>query len=118
MYYESGKYVIFVPWFKLDFDFLYFRRSRRQDVKHGDPLRQCRGFNAKGTVMNSFSTPFFYESPSLHGLLLPGLSKISVTGMYICVMVLYMFCHYTILPLYYIAFELSSMVIIKLYNKV
>ncbi|XP_053092281.1 sema domain, immunoglobulin domain (Ig), short basic domain, secreted, (semaphorin) 3Ga isoform X2 [Pangasianodon hypophthalmus] len=23
------------------------RRSRRQDVKHGDPLRQCRGFNAK-----------------------------------------------------------------------
>uniref|UniRef100_A0A8C6V0W2 Sema domain, immunoglobulin domain (Ig), short basic domain, secreted, (semaphorin) 3Ga n=1 Tax=Neogobius melanostomus TaxID=47308 RepID=A0A8C6V0W2_9GOBI len=24
------------------------RRSRRQDVKHGDPLRQCRGFNAKG----------------------------------------------------------------------
>ncbi|KAG7270543.1 hypothetical protein CRUP_025145 [Coryphaenoides rupestris] len=23
-------------------------RSRRQDVKHGDPLRQCRGFNAKG----------------------------------------------------------------------
>uniref|UniRef100_H2MGP3 Sema domain, immunoglobulin domain (Ig), short basic domain, secreted, (semaphorin) 3Ga n=1 Tax=Oryzias latipes TaxID=8090 RepID=H2MGP3_ORYLA len=26
------------------------RRSRRQDVKHGDPLRQCRGFNAKETV--------------------------------------------------------------------
>uniref|UniRef100_A0A8C2FJV3 Sema domain, immunoglobulin domain (Ig), short basic domain, secreted, (semaphorin) 3Gb n=1 Tax=Cyprinus carpio TaxID=7962 RepID=A0A8C2FJV3_CYPCA len=24
------------------------RRSRRQDIKHGDPLRQCRGFNAKG----------------------------------------------------------------------
>uniref|UniRef100_A0A8C1YTS8 Sema domain, immunoglobulin domain (Ig), short basic domain, secreted, (semaphorin) 3Ga n=1 Tax=Cyprinus carpio TaxID=7962 RepID=A0A8C1YTS8_CYPCA len=24
------------------------RRSRRQDVKHGDPLRQCRGYNAKG----------------------------------------------------------------------
>lgn len=24
------------------------RRSRRQDVRHGDPLRQCRGFNAKG----------------------------------------------------------------------
>uniref|UniRef100_A0A672LL60 Semaphorin-3F-like n=1 Tax=Sinocyclocheilus grahami TaxID=75366 RepID=A0A672LL60_SINGR len=23
------------------------RRSRRQDVKHGDPLRQCRGYNAK-----------------------------------------------------------------------
>ncbi|KAJ8404569.1 hypothetical protein AAFF_G00334320 [Aldrovandia affinis] len=23
------------------------RRSRRQDIKHGDPLRQCRGFNAK-----------------------------------------------------------------------
>eukprot|EP00066_Takifugu_rubripes_P011756 XP_011601022.1 PREDICTED: semaphorin-3F-like [Takifugu rubripes] len=23
------------------------RRSRRQDVRHGDPLRQCRGFNAK-----------------------------------------------------------------------
>ncbi|TRY66880.1 hypothetical protein DNTS_033044 [Danionella cerebrum] len=23
------------------------RRSRRQDVKNGDPLRQCRGFNAK-----------------------------------------------------------------------
>lgn len=27
---------------------LFLRRSRRQDVKHGDPLRQCRGFNAKG----------------------------------------------------------------------
>uniref|UniRef100_A0A8C5NEA0 Semaphorin-3F-like n=1 Tax=Gouania willdenowi TaxID=441366 RepID=A0A8C5NEA0_GOUWI len=26
------------------------RRSRRQDVKHGDPLRQCRGFNAKETM--------------------------------------------------------------------
>uniref|UniRef100_A0A7N6BJE5 Sema domain, immunoglobulin domain (Ig), short basic domain, secreted, (semaphorin) 3Ga n=1 Tax=Anabas testudineus TaxID=64144 RepID=A0A7N6BJE5_ANATE len=26
------------------------RRSRRQDVKHGDPLRQCRGFNAKEIV--------------------------------------------------------------------
>uniref|UniRef100_A0A8C4YZJ3 Sema domain, immunoglobulin domain (Ig), short basic domain, secreted, (semaphorin) 3Gb n=1 Tax=Gadus morhua TaxID=8049 RepID=A0A8C4YZJ3_GADMO len=25
------------------------RRSRRQDVKHGDPLSQCRGFNTKGT---------------------------------------------------------------------
>uniref|UniRef100_A0A671WKU5 Sema domain, immunoglobulin domain (Ig), short basic domain, secreted, (semaphorin) 3Ga n=1 Tax=Sparus aurata TaxID=8175 RepID=A0A671WKU5_SPAAU len=23
------------------------RRSRRQDVKHGDPLRQCRGFNKR-----------------------------------------------------------------------
>uniref|UniRef100_W5KJT9 Sema domain, immunoglobulin domain (Ig), short basic domain, secreted, (semaphorin) 3Gb n=1 Tax=Astyanax mexicanus TaxID=7994 RepID=W5KJT9_ASTMX len=23
------------------------RRSRRQDIKHGDPLRQCRGFNSK-----------------------------------------------------------------------
>ncbi|XP_041953281.1 sema domain, immunoglobulin domain (Ig), short basic domain, secreted, (semaphorin) 3Ga [Alosa sapidissima] len=23
------------------------RRSRRQDIRHGDPLRQCRGFNAK-----------------------------------------------------------------------
>ncbi|XP_055748658.1 semaphorin-3F-like [Salvelinus fontinalis] len=23
------------------------RRSRRQDIKHGNPLRQCRGFNAK-----------------------------------------------------------------------
>ncbi|KAG2455921.1 SEM3F protein, partial [Polypterus senegalus] len=23
------------------------RRSRRQDIKYGDPLRQCRGFNAK-----------------------------------------------------------------------
>ncbi|XP_043936050.1 semaphorin-3F-like [Protopterus annectens] len=23
------------------------RRSRRQDIKHGDPLRQCRGYNAK-----------------------------------------------------------------------
>lgn len=32
------------------------RRSRRQDVKHGDPLRQCRGFNAKGEpVYVSFS---------------------------------------------------------------
>uniref|UniRef100_A0AAY4DSX5 Sema domain, immunoglobulin domain (Ig), short basic domain, secreted, (semaphorin) 3Gb n=1 Tax=Denticeps clupeoides TaxID=299321 RepID=A0AAY4DSX5_9TELE len=26
------------------------RRSRRQDIKHGDPLRQCRGFNAKEIV--------------------------------------------------------------------
>ncbi|KAJ8265920.1 hypothetical protein COCON_G00150190 [Conger conger] len=26
---------------------LSLRRSRRQDIKHGDPLRQCRGFNAK-----------------------------------------------------------------------
>ncbi|KAJ8377464.1 hypothetical protein AAFF_G00260220 [Aldrovandia affinis] len=23
------------------------RRNRRQDIKHGDPLRQCRGFNVK-----------------------------------------------------------------------
>lgn len=25
-----------------------FRRSRRQDVMHGNPLTQCRGFNLKG----------------------------------------------------------------------
>lgn len=30
------------------------RRSRRQDVKHGDPLRQCRGFNAKGVAVVRF----------------------------------------------------------------
>lgn len=29
----------------------YFRRSRRQDVRHGNPLTQCRGFNLKGTVI-------------------------------------------------------------------
>lgn len=51
-----------------------FRRSRRQDVKHGDPLRQCRGFNAKGTVRNVkfFSSSREGEHPSLH--------ELSVTG--------------------------------------
>lgn len=24
------------------------RRSRRQDVRHGNPIRQCRGFNSNG----------------------------------------------------------------------
>lgn len=37
------------------------RRSRRQDVRHGDPLRQCRGFNAKGApvanALGSAQTP-------------------------------------------------------------
>uniref|UniRef100_A0A8C9SNZ5 Sema domain, immunoglobulin domain (Ig), short basic domain, secreted, (semaphorin) 3Ga n=1 Tax=Scleropages formosus TaxID=113540 RepID=A0A8C9SNZ5_SCLFO len=30
------------------------RRSRRQDIKHGDPLRQCRGYNAKGVETVQF----------------------------------------------------------------
>uniref|UniRef100_A0A4W4GCJ3 Sema domain, immunoglobulin domain (Ig), short basic domain, secreted, (semaphorin) 3Gb n=1 Tax=Electrophorus electricus TaxID=8005 RepID=A0A4W4GCJ3_ELEEL len=29
------------------------RRSRRQDIKHGDPLRQCRGFNSKGMCVET-----------------------------------------------------------------
>lgn len=24
------------------------RRSRRQDVRHGNPMRQCRGYNSNG----------------------------------------------------------------------
>lgn len=29
-----------------------FRRSRRQDVKYGNPIRQCRGFNSNGKIHN------------------------------------------------------------------
>uniref|UniRef100_A0A6Q2Z245 Semaphorin-3C n=1 Tax=Esox lucius TaxID=8010 RepID=A0A6Q2Z245_ESOLU len=29
------------------------RRSRRQDIIHGNPLTQCRGFNLKGTYRNA-----------------------------------------------------------------
>lgn len=32
-----------------------FRRSRRQDVKYGNPIRQCRGFNSKGKRTSIFS---------------------------------------------------------------
>uniref|UniRef100_A0A3B4AHU4 Sema domain-containing protein n=1 Tax=Periophthalmus magnuspinnatus TaxID=409849 RepID=A0A3B4AHU4_9GOBI len=38
------------------------RRSRRQDVKHGDPLRQCRGFNAKGEAQTP-SRPRRHRGP-------------------------------------------------------
>lgn len=31
------------------FLFVFCRRSRRQDIMHGNPLTQCRGFNLKGT---------------------------------------------------------------------
>uniref|UniRef100_A0A8C8IHM7 Sema domain-containing protein n=1 Tax=Oncorhynchus tshawytscha TaxID=74940 RepID=A0A8C8IHM7_ONCTS len=61
------------------------RRSRRQDVKHGDPLRQCRGFN---TI-----TLFLPLTPQLnrdreylktaHGILLKSLSQ-SDAGLYHC----------------------------------
>ncbi|MEQ2196485.1 hypothetical protein XENOCAPTIV_030025 [Xenoophorus captivus] len=29
------------------------RRSRRQDVKYGNPIRQCRGFNSNGLLLRS-----------------------------------------------------------------
>lgn len=30
-----------------------FRRSRRQDVKYGNPIRQCRGFNSNGKMFSA-----------------------------------------------------------------
>ncbi|XP_078520641.1 semaphorin-3F-like [Lissotriton helveticus] len=41
------------------------RRSRRQDIKHGDPLRQCRGFNAKVERHLQESTQFGVEGTSV-----------------------------------------------------
>lgn len=32
----------------LDQELSSSRRSRRQDVRHGNPIRQCRGFNSNG----------------------------------------------------------------------
>ncbi|XP_062855052.1 sema domain, immunoglobulin domain (Ig), short basic domain, secreted, (semaphorin) 3Ga [Trichomycterus rosablanca] len=40
------------------------RRSRRQDVKHGDPLRQCRGFNGKVEKRLSETVQFGVEGSS------------------------------------------------------
>ncbi|MBN3286462.1 SEM3F protein, partial [Polyodon spathula] len=40
------------------------RRSRRQDIKHGDPLRQCRGFNAKVEKRLRETTQFGVEGSS------------------------------------------------------
>ncbi|MGH0134452.1 UNVERIFIED_CONTAM: hypothetical protein FKN15_013540 [Acipenser sinensis] len=40
------------------------RRSRRQDIKHGDPLRQCRGFNAKVEKRLKETTQFAVEGSS------------------------------------------------------
>ncbi|KAL1021327.1 hypothetical protein UPYG_G00011840 [Umbra pygmaea] len=40
------------------------RRSRRQDIKHGDPLRQCRGFNAKVEKRLSETVQFGVEGSS------------------------------------------------------
>ncbi|KAJ8016381.1 hypothetical protein DPEC_G00006620 [Dallia pectoralis] len=40
------------------------RRSRRQDIKHGDPLRQCRGFNAKVEKRLSETVHFGVEGSS------------------------------------------------------
>ncbi|XP_066565998.1 sema domain, immunoglobulin domain (Ig), short basic domain, secreted, (semaphorin) 3Gb [Amia ocellicauda] len=40
------------------------RRSRRQDIKHGDPLRQCRGFNAKVENRLSETVQFGVEGSS------------------------------------------------------
>lgn len=31
----------------------FFRRSRRQDIIHGNPLTQCRGFNLKGNFKSA-----------------------------------------------------------------
>lgn len=41
------------------------RRSRRQDVRHGDPLRQCRGFNAKGAP-GALASPYAPRSAQPH----------------------------------------------------
>ncbi|XP_078393331.1 sema domain, immunoglobulin domain (Ig), short basic domain, secreted, (semaphorin) 3Gb [Cetorhinus maximus] len=40
------------------------RRSRRQDVRHGDPLRQCRGYNMKVSRMISDTVQFGVEGSS------------------------------------------------------
>ncbi|XP_067884109.1 semaphorin-3F-like [Heterodontus francisci] len=40
------------------------RRSRRQDVRHGDPLRQCRGYNMKVSRMVLDSVQFGVEGSS------------------------------------------------------
>ncbi|KAG9340315.1 hypothetical protein JZ751_021762 [Albula glossodonta] len=40
------------------------RRSRRQDIKHGDPLRQCRGFNAKVETRLQETVQFGVEGSS------------------------------------------------------
>ncbi|CAB1329512.1 unnamed protein product [Coregonus sp. 'balchen'] len=40
------------------------RRSRRQDIKHGNPLRQCRGFNAKVEKRLSETVQFGVEGSS------------------------------------------------------
>uniref|UniRef100_A0A8C7JWJ2 Sema domain, immunoglobulin domain (Ig), short basic domain, secreted, (semaphorin) 3Ga n=1 Tax=Oncorhynchus kisutch TaxID=8019 RepID=A0A8C7JWJ2_ONCKI len=50
------------------------RRSRRQDVKHGDPLRQCRGFNLNRDRE---------YLKTAHGILLKSLSQ-SDAGLYHC----------------------------------
>lgn len=56
------------------------RRSRRQDVRHGNPIRQCRGFNSNGecavthhwvvlTVWNPSRprAPYWKDSHVVHG---------------------------------------------------
>uniref|UniRef100_A0A674A403 Sema domain, immunoglobulin domain (Ig), short basic domain, secreted, (semaphorin) 3Gb n=1 Tax=Salmo trutta TaxID=8032 RepID=A0A674A403_SALTR len=40
------------------------RRNRRQDIKHGNPLRQCRGFNAKVEKRLSETVQFGVEGSS------------------------------------------------------
>lgn len=47
------------------------RRSRRQDVRHGNPIRQCRGYNSNGKIRTMLSCELFnpkkkrsvYDSP-------------------------------------------------------
>ncbi|KAG7276505.1 hypothetical protein CRUP_021285 [Coryphaenoides rupestris] len=41
------------------------RRSRRQDIKHGDPLRQCRGFNSKVEKRLREATQFGVEGSNV-----------------------------------------------------
>ncbi|CAM4624619.1 unnamed protein product [Lepidochelys kempii] len=41
------------------------RRVRRQDIKHGDPLRQCRGFNAQADQELSEQVQFGVEGGSV-----------------------------------------------------
>lgn len=46
----TGREVVMIMYsaFIFCFVFVSYRRSRRQDIMHGNPLTQCRGFNLKG----------------------------------------------------------------------